>query len=244
MENSLRSEGPPKGGTPLSAAQLAEELGGLLPGAEEVPAEAFELVEAVRELVEATVTTAADPAERAAAAASVRALAAGLCARSRPDPVWLVRHRDGRVEHLTQTGSGRLNPRAPRLEFVGLRPPPPAGVVAVPLEVRARCELGAAHGGGPGRAHGSVVAGLLDEVLGVAAVAAGAPGLTVALEVRFRAATPYGVPLVVTGRLTRHEGRKSYAAGEVRAGDVVTAEATAVFVAPARPRAGTEGETG
>jgi acyl-coenzyme A thioesterase PaaI-like protein len=149
-------------------------------------------------------------------------LTARLRARRRDPAILLVRHPDGRIENLSQAGGGRLNPQAPRLEFVELAP---EGVVA-------RCTLTAAHGGPPGKAHGGIVAGVLDEVLGVAAMLAGASGLTAGLDVRYRAATPYDSPLVVTARLTGRDGRKSFATGEIRAGDTVTAEATAVLIRP------------
>ena len=230
----MESSAPPG---PPSAAQLAAELGSLLPRAEAVAPESFELVDAVRDLVEAVVLTGAGPDELAEATRAVRQLSARLAVDRREDAVWLVRHRDGRVEHLTQAGSGRLNPQAPPLTFERL-PVPPTGASTerpAPLGIVARCRLSAAHGGGPGRVHGSVVAGMLDEVLGVAATAAGASGLTVALEVRFHRATPYGVPLEIVGRFTGSEGRKSFASGEVRAEGVVTAEAKAVFVAAPHP---------
>jgi len=222
---------------PPSAAQLAAQLGSLLPPAETVARESFELAEAVRDLVEAVVLTRSDPGDLAEATRAVRRLSARLGRDRREEAVWLVRHRDGRIEHLTQAGSGRLNPQAPPMDFERL-PVPRAdrsSDAPEPLEVVAHCRLSAAHGGGPGRVHGSVVAGMLDEVLGVAATAAGATGLTVALEVRFRRATPYGVPLEIIGRFTGSEGRKSFGSGEVRADGVLTAEAKAVFVAPTDP---------
>ncbi len=80
--------------------------------ADQVPPSAFDLAEAVRDLVEATVMTDVDPAERAAVAAEVRALTKRLARAQRPDPVWMVRHPDGAIEHLTQAGTGRLNPQA------------------------------------------------------------------------------------------------------------------------------------
>ena len=57
------------------------EMADTLPAAEDIPAEAFTLVEAVRDLVEATVMTDVDPAERAAVAADIRALIKRLASR-------------------------------------------------------------------------------------------------------------------------------------------------------------------
>ena len=208
---------------PQSALELARVLGDRVLAPDAIPPEAFALVEAARDLVDAVVGTDVPPATRATAAAELAGIAARLREERRDPVILLVRHDDGRIENLSQAGGGRLNPQAPRLVFVDLSPD---GVVAT-------CTLTAAHGGPPGKAHGGIVAGLLDEVLGVAAMVAGGAGLTAGLDVRYRAATPYGVPLTITARLTGRDGRKGFATGEVRAGDTVTAEATAVFVRPA-----------
>jgi acyl-coenzyme A thioesterase PaaI-like protein len=78
--------------------------------------------------------------------------------------------------------------------------------------------------------HGGVVALVLDQVLGMAVHQAGASGLTRVLTVEFRKATPYGVPLEITARCTEFGGGRSRATGELRHGDVVTAEAEATFI--------------
>ena len=144
---------------------------------------------------------------RPTAADALAAITARLRGQRREPVILLVRHEDGRIENLSQAGGGRLNPQAPRLVFVDLSPD----------EVVAACTLTAAHGGPPGKAHGGIVAGLLDEVLGVAAMVAGGSGLTAGLDVRYRAATPCGVPLTITARLTGRDGRKGFATGEIRA---------------------------
>jgi hypothetical protein len=217
-------------GAPMSAARLANQLGDELLAPADVPPEALDLVGAVRDLTDAVVTTDVPPAERAAVAADVRALAARLRAARLAPLVAIARHADGRVENLLQAGSGRLNPHAPAVEFADLPAPPPPGADPVAVEVVAHCTLGERYGGPPGRAHGGVVAALLDEVVGVAAYVAGATGMTAGLEVRYRRATPLGVPLTITARWVQRDGRKSRATGEVRAGDAVTADATAVLV--------------
>jgi acyl-coenzyme A thioesterase PaaI-like protein len=218
----------------MSAVQLAELLGDRLPGDEVASAPALELVDAVRQLVEAVVMTAVPDGERADLAEAVAAITARLRARRREGSVLLIRHADGRVEHLSQAGSGRLNPQAPTITFEGLGPPP-AGPDPVPVELVARCTLTPAHGGPPGRAHGGLVAALLDEVVGVAAFAAGAPGMTASITVRLRRPTPQDTPLEVRARLVRWEGRKRWVSGEVVAGGEVTAEAEALLLGPAEP---------
>jgi acyl-coenzyme A thioesterase PaaI-like protein len=215
---------------PLSADRLAERLGDALVAAGDVPPEAFALVDEVRALVRAVVETDADAATRAAAAAAIGRVRRDLESSRRPARVLLVRHPDGRIEHLTQAGSGRLNPQAPPLTFVDLPPDPPPGRAPASVEVHGTCTLTAAHGGPPSGAHGGVVALVLDQALGVAARAGGGSGMTVALHVEFRRPTPLDAPLDVTARWTGSNGRKSTATGELRAGGEVTAEATALFV--------------
>jgi len=199
----------------VSAGRLAELLGDRLPPADSVPGAAFDLVDAARRLVEAVVLTDVDADERADAAARLDEVTRALSARRRDDALLLVRHPDGRVESLAQAAAGRLNPQALPLEWV-LRPTePPPGSPVVPVEVRARCTFTASHGGSPGRVHGGVLALALDEVTGVAVRAAGASGMTVALEVSLRGAVPTGRPVDIAARYTEGEGRKAWATGEV-----------------------------
>lgn len=213
----------------MSAARLAEQMGSRLPTADSVPREAFTLVERVRELVEAVVLTDVSPDELAAAADGVDAITATLRSRQR-DPLHLVRHPDGRIESLRQAGSGRLNPQAPPVEWVHRPTEPPPGTPPEPVEVLARCTFTAAHGGSPGRTYGGVIALVLDEVTGVALRAAGATGMTVALDVSLRGGVPLGVPVDVAARYTGGEGRKSFAAAEMTVDGTVVAEASVIWV--------------
>lgn len=213
-----------------SASRLGELLGDQVPAAASIPAAALELADAARDLLDAVVATDVDTATRARVALVLREAASEL-RRARRDPVIvLVREPDGRVNNLTQAGCGPLNPRAPVLRFEPFPPPPEADAPFRSVEVVGHCTLDASFGGGPGRAHGGVVATLFDEALGRANVAAGLSGMTVALEVRFRAGTPLGVPLQITARCDRAEGRKRFCSGELWAGDRRVAEATAVYV--------------
>jgi acyl-coenzyme A thioesterase PaaI-like protein len=215
---------------PGSAGELAARLGDSLMPADAVPEASLALVAAIRALVGAAVLTDVGPAERAAVAAEVDALTGRLRALQR-DHTWLLaRHVDGRPEHLTQAGSGRLNPQAPPVLWTDVPPPPPPGAEPLPAEIRGTCTLGPAHTGSTGRAHGSIVAALLDEAIGMAMNAAGATGMTARLDISFRRATPVGVPIELSARFTGAEGRKRYGAGELRVGGEVTAEATALFV--------------
>ena len=215
---------------PVSAGRLADELGDLLPPDSSLPAEAFVLVERVRELVAAVVMTDIDAAERAALAEQIAEITTALKVQQRESPLLLVRHADGRVESLLQAGSGRLNPQAPPVEWIVRPTEPPPGTEPTPTEVHARCTFTEAHAGSPNRVYGGVLALVLDEVLGIAARAAGASGMTVALAVSLKGGTPYGAPVDIFGRFTHRDGRKAYARGEVKVDGAVTAEAEAIYV--------------
>jgi acyl-coenzyme A thioesterase PaaI-like protein len=219
---------------PVSAARVAELLGDTLPDPARIPPQAFDLVAAARELVEAVVMTDVDASTRGDAANALRAVTAQLRTVEREDQLFLARHADGRVESMTQAGSGRLNPQAPPIEWIERPKEPPVGTAPTPVDVRARCVFGPQHAGSPGRVYGGVLACALDEVLGVAVLVSGATGMTVALSTSLKGGTPYGVPVDIVGRYTGSEGRKSFAAGEVIVDGKVTVEATAVFVGERR----------
>lgn len=221
---------------PQSASRLVEELGDALASIDTVDPAAFELVAAVRRLVEATVMTEIPAEDRATVASEIDALTERLNTARRTTTFLLVRHPDGRPEHLTQAGTGRLNPQAPEVTFTRIGPPPPAGAPPQPTEVHMTARLTAAHAGSTGRAHGSAVAALLDEALGHAVSSSGAGGVTANLSIDFRGATPIDADLEIVGRYTHSEGRKNYATGEIRVDGRVTAEARAMFVSERRSR--------
>jgi acyl-coenzyme A thioesterase PaaI-like protein len=215
----------------VSASRRAELLGDRLPAASTLSPEAFELVARVRELVDAVVLTDASPELRGAAAARIADVTRELNSQQREEHLLLVRHPDGRVESMTQAGSGRLNPQSPELEWIHRPTEPAPGSEPAAVEVTARCTFTARHGGSPGRVHGSVLAGVLDEVTGVAIRAAGASGMTVALEVSLKGAVPLGTSAHIAARYTGGERRKSYATGEVSVADTIVATASVIYVA-------------
>lgn len=217
-----------------SASRLGELLGDRVPAADTVPAEAVELADAARDLLAAVVATDVDAATRARIADVLRGAAAELRVSGRDPVIVLVRAPDGRLDNLTQAGCGPLNPRAPVLRFDPFPPRPGPDDPFHPVEIVGHCTLDASFGGGPGRAHGGVVATLLDEALGRANDAAGLSGMTVAIEVRFRSGAPLGVPLRVSARCDRVDGRKRFSSGELWNGDTLVAEATAVYVTERR----------
>ncbi len=214
---------------PPSAWALAQEMGDALPDPTLLDPERFGLIAAIRELVAAAVTTDATPQDLATLNARIALVTDELLESQRSSATLLGRHRDGRVENLTQSGSGRLNPQAPALIFDQVNPPH-EGAEPVSVEVVGRCILTNAHLGPPGRAHGGIVATLLDETLGFATTMAGVSGMTAGITVRYRSSTPLHTPLTVTARYTHSEGRKRFATGEVRHGEVVAAEAEGIFI--------------
>ena len=118
---------------------------------------------------------------------------------------------------------------------VGLRNP-----VAVPLEMERSEEgrawsdfhLGALYEGPPGMVHGGVVALVLDQVLGEAAAAGGAPGMTGTLTLRYEQNTPLG-DCSAEAWIDRVEGVKTFVAGELRRADgETTVRAEGVFILP------------
>ena len=73
-------------------------------------------------------------------------------------------------------------------------------------EVVAEATLGAGFEGAPGRAHAGAISALIDETMAAALDARGVPALTVALELRYLAATPLHLPLELRARVVSSGG--------------------------------------
>lgn len=116
--------------------------------------------------------------------------------------------------------SGKANP-------MGLA----AGLSRDGEEAVLRTTLGPAFEGAPGRAHGGVVAALLDEVMGFVLSIHATPAYTGQLTVTYRAPTPIGAELELRARLSSRHGRKLRIEGRACCGDVLVAEAEGLFVA-------------
>ncbi|MXW57332.1 MAG: PaaI family thioesterase [Acidimicrobiia bacterium] len=215
-----------------SAYRLAELLGDL-PHPDDFGPEAYELVERTRDLVAAVSANDADPATRAEIAAALADITERLRAAARDPHIVVAKDHDGTIYNLTQAGSGLLNPHAPRLKFDPV-PLPDPDAEPRSVEMRATVTLTEAHSGPPHRAHGGVVATILDEALGTAATRAGATGLTAGINIRYKTGVPLHTPLEVTCRYSHTEGRKHIATGEIRAGDTICATAEAIFITEPR----------
>jgi acyl-coenzyme A thioesterase PaaI-like protein len=91
--------------------------------------------------------------------------------------------------------------------------------------------LGKAFEGAPGRAHGGVVAALIDETMGIVLAIHGVLAFTGQLDITYVAPTPVGEALSARAWLVRQTHRKLYIEGTVNAHDVVVAKASALFIA-------------
>jgi acyl-coenzyme A thioesterase PaaI-like protein len=100
--------------------------------------------------------------------------------------------------------------------------------------------LGAAFEGAPGRAHGGIVAALIDETMGLVLSILATTAYTGRLSITYRAPTPVGEPLEVRARKQELSGRKLTITAEMRCGDRLLAEAEGLFITvdPARFLAG------
>lgn len=191
---------------------------------EEIAAEAAEygaLAESVRRLIDATIRTERRGATIDEARRTIDAVTASLAGEQMPGPYGVRFNEAGTVRAWGNAAAGLRNPVAPPLDLH----------VEPDGRVWAELELGAAYEGPPTLLHGGVSALLMDQALGRAAEAAGVPGLTGTLEVRFRRATRLG-PVRVEAKLDRTEGVKSFAVGTISDGEGVCVEATGVFIMP------------
>lgn len=98
-------------------------------------------------------------------------------------------------------------------------------------DFRAHVTFGRYFLGVNGAVHGGTLPLMFDEALGRAAARPGLRLRTAYLKTDFRALTPLETRLEVRAWLERQEGRKYFIRGELRHGDVVCADAEALFVA-------------
>ena len=165
----------------------------------------------------------------------------------------LAPHRfEGKLAQFTLDGSEispfDLTPLVDReRDLVQAMPYSPIQGLCNPMSQRfviSLCPDGSARGSGsflgcnagpPGCAHGGLIAALFDELLSMAAIAAGRSGFTARLAIDYLSPTPQGRDVQFSARVVRTEGHKVYAEGDIRDGDTVTARAEGLFV---RPRGG------
>jgi hypothetical protein len=96
--------------------------------------------------------------------------------------------------------------------------------------VSARLTMSAFYLGANGAAHGGSIPLVFDQVLAQLAQYRRSVSRTAYLNVSYRAVTPVLKPLKVEGQIERIDGRKRFLNGAILQGDVVTAEAHALYV--------------
>ncbi len=114
-----------------------------------------------------------------------------------------------------------------------------AGEGASRAEYIARAE----HAGWPTVIHGGLLFTLMDEAVAWACTYAGKRCVTAKAEARFREPARVGMPLVITGRVTKKSGLALRARAEIHVGDdsgPLLAELDAVMAVTREPRAGEE----
>jgi len=80
--------------------------------------------------------------------------------------------------------------------------------------------------------HGGWVACTFDELLGIANIESGNPGMTARLTIHYRKPTPLFREIVVRAWVDRVEGRRIMSSAQMFDGDTLTAEADGIFVQP------------
>lgn len=84
--------------------------------------------------------------------------------------------------------------------------------------------------GANGAAHGGTIPLLFDEIFGRMSTSDGVLRRAASLTVDFRSVTLLNVEHTIEAHLDRTEGRKSWLVGTLRHGDVVTAEASSLWI--------------
>jgi acyl-coenzyme A thioesterase PaaI-like protein len=182
------------------------------------------LAEAVRALIDAVMTTEGDdPALLLDVAAEAERLAARLGGGRDSGAGYRPRSHGDYLPRSPVVG--QASPLAPRIEWEESD----AAIDGQP-GIEAHGTFGAPYEGPPGYVHGGIVALAFDEVLGIANIAAGHPGMTGRLTVRYLKPTPLHRPVELDGRVDRVEGRRIVSKGELRVDGVLTAEAEGLFV--------------
>jgi acyl-coenzyme A thioesterase PaaI-like protein len=91
--------------------------------------------------------------------------------------------------------------------------------------------LGEAFEGAPGRAHGGIVAALIDETMGLVLAINDVLAYTVQLDISYLAPTPINDPIVAKAWLKKRDGRKLFISADLHAGSEHLATASGLFIA-------------
>jgi hypothetical protein len=108
--------------------------------------------------------------------------------------------------------------------------PPLADVRVSGGKVLAAVTFSRYHHGSNGAVHGGSIPLLFDDFLGRIVAASGVRARTAWLRIDYRRITPVNQQLQLSGWISQVDGRKYSVRGELRINDLVTAEATSLFV--------------
>ncbi len=189
----------------LAGFRPADGLGGeLSPDLIERRRAVAELGDALRDLASRAIGTEVEIERLRTAAADARELAASLGERQRrlDEPSSVDDLGRGQRPFNPVVGSG--NPVAP-----------PVRVEIVDGKAVGWCTLDWRYEGPFTYAHGGISALLLDQIMGYAAAAAGHPGVTGRLQIRYRDAVPLGHPLRLQARLVDVLGVRAAIRGSI-----------------------------
>ena len=222
---------------------MSEAAPGLPDSPDFATPERARLAEAVRTLIDAVMTSSGeDTALLLDVAAEAERLAARLGGGRETDGVAYRPRTHG--EYLPRSPVvGQASPLAPRIEWDHSE----TALDGKP-GIEAHGMFGAPYEGPPGHVHGGMIALAFDEVLGIANIAAGHPGMTARLTIHYRKPTPLFHELRFRAAIDRVEGRRIISRAELWDGDTLTAQADGLFVQPSPERAaeifGVQAESG
>jgi acyl-coenzyme A thioesterase PaaI-like protein len=182
------------------------------------------LAEAVRHLIDATLTVEDATEEQLGSAADMAEAAARHLGRV-PQPDDAKRGVRSRLEH-------EHDDYLPRSPLVGEVSPlaPPVKWDIIDGRIVGHGTYHAAYEGPPGYVHGGWVALTFDEILGMANVASGHPGMTGTLKIRYLRPTPLHHRVDIEGWTERVEGRRIVSKGRMTVDGETTAEAEGLFI--------------
>lgn len=110
----------------------------------------------------------------------------------------------------------------------GLHLAPPSAEGAT--EYEAYFSFDERHQGGPGIAHGGLVAGALDEAVGLLATWYAFPAVTARIFVRYRHPVPINTELMIQARLDEARGRRLHVNASITDGTEIFAECKAALL--------------
>jgi hypothetical protein len=183
------------------------------------------LAEAVRRAIDVVMTTENASVEQMAAAAESFEAATALLAGPR------AVDSDGLRRTSRDRNHGDYLPRSP---IVGGSSPlaPPIAWEWQPPKIIGRVVFGAAYEGPPSYVHGGIIALAFDEMLGMANIASGHPGMTGTLTVRYRRPTPLYREVTFEAWVVKVEGRRIATRGTLSCDDARCAECDGLFIQP------------